>query len=276
MPIPPTNAVQVSTYNQGGFRAGVWVVVGPDGWPTGEAVVKFHSRDAAMFALPDVDRRRLGPRLIRADYEPGPPAPPDRGRLLITGLARKTTARDISLHFAGFGLLQGPLAPAGGSGPAGGGAAFGETGVELLLDEEGCHSGEAVLVFVTVAACEAVLGAPDLWDQRLHEKRLGVESLPPLLWDEIDEAWEEAALEEDDDGASGDWGEGGERWVESDSPGPGPRTGLVMSSVSSPMKSGLGLTSVALSPTRIRASESQAPAPGLHGRTAPPPVLLPV
>ncbi len=103
--------------------------------------------------------------------------PDPRGRLLVSGLNRKTSEKDLRDHFSGW-----HLAPSeDGHDP------------ELLMNEDGWPTGGAVITFIDIAAADNALLNFD-FEKKIHGRSLKVEALPPLEYDEISEEWIQSAL----------------------------------------------------------------------------------
>jgi hypothetical protein len=102
------------------------------------------------------------------------PPVPDRGRLKVMGCASKTSSRDLKTFFNGFFL-----APESD-----------DQEPELLADDDGMLTGEAIITFVDVEAADHVLTDFD-WNRTLHTKKLDFEPMVPIYWDEVSENWKE-------------------------------------------------------------------------------------
>jgi len=166
------HAGKVMEWDRDGYRGGVLFDKREDGSLTGECVVKFESKRAAMYALVDIDRGYMGKKLIFGCYEVVP-APADRGRLKLLGLPSKTSVRDVTVFFSGW-----LLAPeADGHDP------------ELLLGDEGEPTGEAVVTFMDVEASDHALVQFDWGGKRVHGAEVSFEPMTPITWDEVAEKW---------------------------------------------------------------------------------------
>jgi len=90
------------------------------------------------------------------------------------GCASKTSSRDLKTFFNGFFL-----APESD-----------DQEPELLADDDGMLTGEAIITFVDVEAADHVLTDFD-WNRTLHTKKLDFEPMVPIYWDEVSENWKE-------------------------------------------------------------------------------------
>ena len=165
------HAGRVAAWDAGGYCGGVMLLRGADGWPTGEALVKFDGRESAARALQHADRRHLGRRLVRADFEVDPMLR-NRGRVIVAGLDRATTPRDLITFFRGWGMLSDE-----------------QTGPHLITDDDGRQTGEAVLEFASEAAATALVTRFD-FHRRLRGRLVVARLALPLMWNEVAETWD--------------------------------------------------------------------------------------
>jgi len=156
------------------FKKGIALYKSADGWLTGKGAVKFRSKPACLRALASLDRHCMGSRVIYLDYLIEKVLPP-RGRLYLVNLHRKTTSKDLGTFFRGWHL----------------GSAADNHDPELVQDEEGFNTGEAILTFEDVDSSDNCL-LKFTWTQLLHGMTVGVYPTPPLRYDDIDEKWFEA------------------------------------------------------------------------------------
>jgi hypothetical protein len=111
------------------------------------------------------------------------------GRVLFSGLNRRSTVRDIAQYLRGWGAC---------------GAEDREHPPRLLADSDGRPTGAAVVVFTTEEAAARVVERFD-FGRPLHGHPLAARLLPPLRWDEVAEAWRapEDDLEDEDEAEGG-------------------------------------------------------------------------
>jgi hypothetical protein len=144
------------------YKMGIAIYKGADGWLTGKGAIKFVSKKACVAALAALHGRRIGARLIHIDYLVERVIAP-RGRLHLVNLHRKTTGKDLEKWLHGWHLAtkednQDP---------------------ELLQDEEGFNTGEAILTFEDVESADNCL-SKFKWEQPLHGMLIGCYPTPPL------------------------------------------------------------------------------------------------
>jgi hypothetical protein len=156
------------------YKKGVALYKSADGWLTGKGAIKFLSKPACLRALASLDRKVMGTRVIYLDYVIEKIIPP-RGRLLLVNLHRKTTARDLEKMLRGWHLATAE----DGQDP------------ELLQDEEGFNTGDAILTFEDVDSADNCL-AKFSWSQGLHGMTIGCRPTPPLRYDDVNETWLES------------------------------------------------------------------------------------
>lgn len=156
------------------YKKGIAIYKGADGWLTGKGAIKFLSKPACLRAIASLHRRCMGTRVIYLDYVIEKVLPP-RGRLKLVNLHRKTTSKDLEKFFRGWHL----------------GTAEDNQEPELIQDEEGFNTGEAILTFEDVESSDNCL-VKFVWGQLLHGMTLRVFPTPPLRYDDINEKWFEA------------------------------------------------------------------------------------
>ena len=147
-----------------GYKRGIAIYKGADGWLTGQGAIKFLSKPACLKAMAALDRRRMGSRVIYLDYVFEKAIPP-RGRLMLVNVDPKTTSKDLQKWLRGWHLAseednQDP---------------------ELLQDHEGFNTGEAILTFEDVESMDNCLSKFD-WSQQLHGMTVGCYPTPPLKY----------------------------------------------------------------------------------------------
>lgn len=156
------------------YKRGIAMYKSADGWLTGIGAAKFLNKPACMRALAALDRTRMGTRVIYVDYVIEKILPP-RGRLMLVNLHRKTTARDLEKMLRGWHLAT----------------SDDNQDPELLQDEEGFNTGEAILTFEDVESADNCL-AKFQWSHPLHGMTIGCTPTPPLRYDDVNEAWFES------------------------------------------------------------------------------------
>jgi len=156
------------------YKRGIAMYKSADGWLTGTGAAKFLNKPACMRALAALDRTRMGTRVIYVDYVIEKILPP-RGRLMLVNLHRKTTVRDLEKMLRGWHLAT----------------SDDNQDPELLQDEEGFNTGEAILTFEDVESADNCL-AKFPWSQPLHGMTIGCTPTPPLRYDDINETWFES------------------------------------------------------------------------------------
>lgn len=144
------------------FKKGIAIYKAPDGWLTGQGAIKFLSKPACLRALAALDRHLMGTRTIYLDYFIEKVLPP-RGRLKLVNLHRKTTSKDLQKWLRGWHLAT----------------ESDDQDPELLKDEEGFGTGEAILTFEDVDSADNCL-AKFNWSQELAGMTIGVTPAPPL------------------------------------------------------------------------------------------------
>jgi hypothetical protein len=144
------------------YKRGIAIYKAQDGWLTGKGAIKFLSKAACLKALSQLDRQRMGTRVIYLDYVVEKVIPP-RGRMMLVNLHRKTTSKDIQDTFRGWHLAS----------------AEDNQEPELLQDQEGFNTGEAILTFEDVESCENCLCKFN-WTKQLHGMTIGCYPIHPL------------------------------------------------------------------------------------------------
>lgn len=166
------HAADVQDIARDGFKRGVKIFRLADKWLTGEAHVVMKSRRAALDAILYLDKTRMGRRVIQLGYLIEE-VPPPRGRLMLGGLHRATTTRDLLAYFRGWDVVEEP-----GQEP------------EIFGDVEGEPTGDALVVFDSVDACDIVLRLFD-FGHKLRGRELTYEPMLPIKFNPVAEKWEE-------------------------------------------------------------------------------------